>query len=133
MQSIKNTCTVIEKNKSHYSIKKTEDTVTSTEGNEIVGYYQQNIPQLVLAKYYGETGKIIQSYYFKNGALIQAVCKSFFYNKPIYDHAFKLTKCRVSTSRYFFYDDSLINQKGAEKDVANQLLVDSKRLLGLLK
>jgi len=50
-------------------IEKT-DTIETTEGNKILKYFKGNKLKMLRATYYGETGKLVDEYYFDDNRLI---------------------------------------------------------------
>lgn len=73
----------------------------STEGGEVKKCYKGKELRKLTAAFYGEMGKTIEEYYFKNGELIFLFEKRTYYTAPIYNSSnFKIKS--IVESRYYF-------------------------------
>ena len=88
-----------------------QDLADSTEGGEVNFYMDGAQVQKIEALRMGETGKLFEEYYFKDGVLDSAVITQSSYNRPIYwdeqmaaesgdTEAFDPAKTQVSESTY---------------------------------
>lgn len=87
-----------------------------------------NIRKMV-AMYYGETGKVVEEFYIKNGKVFFAFTQTYHYNRPIYwdeasareagdDQVFDIQKSTIDENRcYFDCQENLIQQIDANKAV----------------
>ena len=93
----------------YHLIKK--DLMDSAEGGEVNFYMDGEQVQKIEALRMGETGKLFEEYYFKDGVLDSAVITQSSYNRPIYwdeqmaaesgdTEAFDPAKTQVSESTY---------------------------------
>jgi hypothetical protein len=75
----------------------------STEGGELVAYFDGKAIVKMMATYYGETGRTVEEFYCRDGKLIFAFRKVLRYSEPLSGKV-------VSTSveRFYFQDDQLI-------------------------
>ncbi len=55
----------------------------STEGGELTAYFQKGVPLKMVARYYGESGKATEEYYFWQGRLFFILRTSWHYEEPI--------------------------------------------------
>lgn len=55
----------------------------SAEGGELTAYFKDSTLQKLSAKFFGETGKALEEYYFNNGKLIFVLRAESRYTKPM--------------------------------------------------
>lgn len=93
------------------TVKDIED--QSTEGGELKVFRNTTGVRKIEATYYGETGKIVEEYYVKEGKLFFSFIRRYVYNRPIYydaetaaemgdTEAFDESKTVVKEYRYYF-------------------------------
>ncbi len=75
----------------------------STEGGEILQYFDGNRLRKAVALFYGETGKSRTEYYFGNGKIIFIYKVVSHYNKPMYMEGSKVD--RKDEDRFYFNTD----------------------------
>jgi uncharacterized protein YxeA len=75
----------------------------SAEGGELVAYFQGPNIVKIAATFYGESGKALEEYYYRDGKLIFVFRKDFRYNRPLSGKV-------VSTAenRFYFDNETLI-------------------------
>ncbi|MET4083457.1 hypothetical protein ABIB40_003429 [Pedobacter sp. UYP30] len=86
--------------------KKREVFDMSSEGGEIIGYYDNTFLTKAHSVFYGETGKVETDYYFNKTGLFFQYKKETFYDKPIYVKGFKIKK--IEENRFYVYENKLI-------------------------
>ncbi|WP_298321173.1 hypothetical protein [uncultured Aquimarina sp.] len=129
--------------------------IQSTEGGEIIAYFDENDLKLIITEGYGETGKNRTEYYFKNQELFFVFDQRFDYNRPIYwnkkraeenndNEFFDPQKTKINADRYYFDKEKLFlwldNEKnkidltlGTNTIVGKGLVVHSHKLRSELK
>lgn len=99
----------------------------STEGGTQFNYYDKTELRKSFLNFYGEMGKKVEEYYFKDGRLFFLFKQEFYYNQPIYvQEGFEVEK--IEENRYYFDNDNLvrwIDNYKTLRDVSNE---DSKKL-----
>lgn len=91
----------------------------STEGGEVIGYYDDGDLKLMEVWLYGETRRSKTEYYYNNGQLFFVFDVDYKYNRPIYwdeetaaqnndTEAFDDDKTVILENRYYFKDEQLI-------------------------
>ncbi|MFB6319553.1 hypothetical protein [Saccharicrinis sp. FJH54] len=101
-----------------YEEKKIDISDDSTEGGEVVAYYDGTELKIIQMSWFGETGKRILEFYIVNGEVFFAFDQHFNYNRPIYwneslakenedDEVFNPEKTTVSEDRYYFNKNRL--------------------------
>ena len=87
--------------------KKNELMELSTEGGELVYSYDTTMHlKKVVKTLYGEMGKFIVEYYYKNQNLVFCLSQLTSYSMPFYIEAFE--EAKIETNIYYFHDQSLI-------------------------
>ena len=111
----------------------------STEGGILFSYYDETILRKSVLRFYGEMGKRVDEYYFKDGKLIFLFKKEFFYNQPIYiEDGFEIEK--TEENRFYFHEEKLIMWLDNEHELrdvhdevsgklASELIVDANAIL----
>ncbi len=90
----------------------------STEEGEVIAYFDRNDVKLITVVGYGETGKNMTEYYFKNQKLFFVFDQRHEYNRPIYwnekksqengdNEIFDPKKSKINTDRYYFDNENL--------------------------
>lgn len=101
-------------------------TIDEGEGGEVSIYTADSRMVKVTATFYGETGKLIEDYYFDDQGLIFVFVQEFSYNRPIYydkevakknedDEWFDESKTEVEENRYYFKNEQLIRWLDPDK------------------
>lgn len=99
----------------------------STEGGVLFSYYDKTGLRKAVLTFYGEMGKSIDEYYFKDGKLIFLFKQKFYYNQPIYfEDGFKVE--RTEENRYYFCNEKLVRWIDAEKAMRDVYTDESKRI-----
>jgi hypothetical protein len=75
----------------------------STEGGELTGYFDESNLRKLSAKFFGETGKALEEYYFAENQLIFVLRVESHYTKPMSG----VTKNKTE-QRFYFADGKLI-------------------------
>jgi len=109
----------------------------STEGGELNAFSSGNEIRKLTAILYGETGKRLEEYYYKNGKLIYAYSKLSHYDKP-FGEIIKTeeNKFYVSNNKliqWIDYDNEKVNPESPEyEQTQREILNDSKAFLKLV-
>lgn len=109
----------------------------TTEGGEVIGYFQKDTVMLIEECLYAEGGKSCTSIYYDHGAPAFIFLQMYKYNVPFYDSAFNMRLSEVTTDRSYFYKGKMIrwinpqNQVLAERDKA--FIENEKGALSLAK
>jgi len=111
----------------------------STEGGTLLSYYDKNmnLKQAVIT-FYGEMGKMIIAYYYKNRKPIFCFQQQVNYSQPIYIEGFEIDK--IEEGRYYFHNQNLIKwidstkinrdiSNEETKQVARELIVEANAIL----
>lgn len=101
----------------------------STEGTELVGYFQNNIFKKIIAKHAGEYGNLIESIYFDEDAFVLIVWDETYYNKPIFEQG--VSEPDSTAKEYFYFDKKELiewfkNEDSVQKE-ADNYIVQEKR------
>lgn len=103
----------------------TKELWESTEGGEAKFYYQNNVLEKIVSKFFGETYLHLNEYYFLEGNLSFVYEKSYQYNRPIYydermmnenfdTEYFDFEKSQIVEVRNYFENRKLILQISSE-------------------
>ncbi len=106
----------INSNLSKYTKQEKKILGKSTEGGTIVSYFEKSKLKKIIVTQYGEMGKSICEYYYKNN-LIFVLTSEYLYDKPIYYK--DIHTVSRNENRYYFFDDSLIKWINKERRVIN--------------
>ena len=104
----------------------------SAEGGEYEVYSDSSSVKLVLAKYYGETGKAIYEVYFDQKELYFIHLQNYYYKYHVMDPKFRDDSLRLEEHRFYFWNDQMIrwvDPKGEFVDNESQQYID--KALGL--
>ena len=93
----------INQNLSKYKQVKKELAGFSTEGGELTAYFEGDAIRKIAAKYYGETGRAFEEYYYWDGELQFVYRKSDTYSEPMSGKVVK-----TQETRFYFKEDQLI-------------------------
>ena len=118
LKDIREEYKVIQNNLSSYQKVNSDVENQSTEGGEIIAYFDETDLKLIITKGYGETGKNITEYYFENQKLFFVFDQRFDYNRPIYwnkklaeenndNEVFDPNKTKINADRYYFDNEKL--------------------------
>ncbi|MBO9731575.1 MAG: hypothetical protein J7623_23240 [Chitinophaga sp.] len=109
----------------------------TTEGGEVIGYFQKDTVMLIEEYLYAEGGKSCTSIYYDHGAPAFIFLQMYKYNVPFYDSAFNMSLSEITTDRSYFYKGKMIrwinpqNRVLAERDKA--FVENEKGALSLAK
>ena len=79
----------------------------SAEGGELTAYFQKGVPLKLIAKYYGETGKATEEYYFWQGRLFFILRTSESYDMSIGDLSTRGKIVARKQERWYFKSGKL--------------------------
>jgi len=79
----------------------------SSEGGVLKLFYDKSNLRKAILIAYGETGKSVTDYYFKNGKLIFIYTQNKFYDKSIYDNTQPKIQ-KEEDNRFYFLNEKLI-------------------------
>jgi len=113
----------------------------SAEGGEAKAYSNASgTIRFIRAEFYGESGKVFEEYYYKDGALIFVFKQRHQYNVPFYVTAekakeigtepFDPKKTQILEGRYYFHDSKMIrwiDDKKSRMDIKSKIFKDSER------
>lgn len=85
----------------------------SSEGGELTGYFENDSLKKIAAIYFGDMGKSITEYYFKNNKLFFVFTIDSLYDKLFYMEGYKIST--IEENRYYFFNDTLIRWLGKDK------------------
>lgn len=103
VSSIRRQYASINKNLAKYKVVKKELSGFSTEGGELIAYFDGPAIVKVAATYQGETGRSLEEFYYSNEKLIFVFQKQETYDEPM---SGKVVKTREN--RFYFNDGELI-------------------------
>ena len=75
----------------------------STEGGELVAYFDGTRIMKIVTMFYGEIGKASEEYYYRDGKLIFVLRTDYRYNKPLSGNV-----VRITLNRFYFSNHRLI-------------------------
>lgn len=93
----------INRNAAKYKKVKKDLSGFSTEGGQMIAYFDGPNIMKIAATFYGESGKASEEYYYWDGKVIFVLRTDYRYNKPLSGKVVKTTE-----SRFYFNDDKLI-------------------------
>ena len=108
--SIRKQYAAINKQARRYRKVKKELSGFSLEGGELTAYFNGPAIVKIVANHYGESGKALEEYYYRNGKLIFVLRRDQQYDQPMSGKV-----VRTQESRFYFQNDRLIrwlNEKG---------------------
>jgi hypothetical protein len=123
---IKSQFSLINNNLKSFKKVTKEDTLESTEGNEVTLYYNGDAIEKISAEYMGEMGKDLEEYYFSNKKLIFYYAAQTHYKQPFYLTPGKVLIAAKDEKRYYFNDDTIFLVKLSPKQTVSQ--TDYKKL-----
>lgn len=112
IQSIRQHYAAINKRVGRYKKVKKELSGFSTEGGELIAYFEGPAVMKIAAAYYGESGRAGEEYYYQDGKLIFVYRKDSTYDKPLSGKVVK-----TEENRFYFENSRLIkwiNENGKE-------------------
>jgi hypothetical protein len=88
------------------------------ERSKIRTYYEKDNPILIISEYFGDSGRVINRYYFNENEMIFVYREDYIYNRPIYyneemakaagdNEWYDDSKSIRLTNRFFFFDSKL--------------------------
>lgn len=107
IQSIRQSYAAINKNIRRYRSLKKQLSGFSTEGGEMTAYLDGSKVVKVVANYYGESGRALEEYYYRDGNLIFIYRKDSTYSKPMSGRV-----TRIDEDRFYFNNGQLIRWIG---------------------
>ena len=122
--------------KSYRKVTKT-DTAETTEGNEVLLYYNSDEIKKIAATYYGETGKAVEEFYFFNNKLIFFYYVDYHYDAPISVPKNKVKIASTAEERVYLHDSKifLVKKRPAHSGYLSEFSTDpekeAKRLINL--
>lgn len=113
-----------------YSKQNIEVSGYSTDGSVATVYRDNNSSiRLIISRLYGESGKVIEEFYYKDGNLFFAFSQSHQYNAPysvteeiakdISSPAYDPEKTVVTENRYYFANNRMIRWLDRDKNPVN--------------
>lgn len=103
IQSIRQSYAAINRKQARYRKVKKELSGFSTEGGALTAYFDGQTIMKMLATYYGEMGRTIEEFYYRDGQLIFVLRTELNYNRPL---SGKVVSRKLN--RFYFHDDKLI-------------------------
>jgi len=103
VSSIRRRYASINKSLAKYKVVKKELSGFSTEGGELIVYFDGPAIVKMAATYQGETGRSFEEFYYRNEKLIFVYRKQETYNEPMSGKV-----VRTREDRFYFSDDELI-------------------------
>ncbi|HZY36887.1 MAG TPA: hypothetical protein VFE53_09580 [Mucilaginibacter sp.] len=98
-----------------------EDTLESTEGNEIALFFKGDTIKKISAIYYGETGKSLQEFYFFNKKLIFYYFEEDRYDMPVYAKKGNVKTTSKKEKRYYLSDHKIFLVKSNPKETVSPM------------
>ena len=138
IELIRNEYNNINSNINNFSKKTKELTGFSTEGGELDIYTKGSNVRKLTANHYGEMGKRVEEYYYKDGKPFFIYSKTFHYDKPFGEIVeSEENKFYLSDNKLIKWIDSnneTVNSETAEfSKTQNEILNDSETYLKLTK
>lgn len=109
-----------------YEVVTQELNEESTEGGNLNYYYEENELKKVISYLYGETGKLVEEYYFSKGNLIFIFSRKYTYDKPIYME--ESVQQGSIENRYYFNNRKLILWLNNKNEVEQEAYYLEKEL-----
>ena len=131
INEINNEIMIINQDKSNYYKMEKDLFGESSEGGVMIAYYSESKLRKVKVTYYGEMGQATFEYYLKDGEVIFIHRKVSNYNKPIYFSDSKVKS--ISTYKYYFFNENLLNSKEVDIEDANEFIVDFNNMIKGIK
>lgn len=103
ISSIRQRYATINRNLSKYKKVKKELAGFSTEGGELVAYFDGSSIVKIAATYYGESGRALEEFYYSNEKLVFVFRKDDTYDKPMSGKV-----ARTAEDRFYFNNDEMI-------------------------
>ena len=102
VEDVKTEYELIQKDMPKYEKVTVPDNGNTTEGGEAVYYYENKRLKVIVAGYFGETGKSHEEVYFGDNYPIFVYKERHVYNAPATDKKFNEKKTKVYQERYYF-------------------------------
>jgi hypothetical protein len=103
ISSIRVRYAAVNKNLAKYRVVKKELSGFSTEGGELVAYFDGASVVKMAATHLGETGRSLEEFYYRNGGLVFV-----FYRRETYDAPMSGKVFKTEAERFYFADGRLI-------------------------
>jgi hypothetical protein len=110
----------------------------SAEGGELTGYFKDSSLQKLAAQFYGEGGKALEEYYFRDAQLFFVLRTESIYTQ----HLSGVVKSKTE-ERFYFADGKLIQWLGADtkplaigdeaRERGSELLAQAKKFSGMVR
>ena len=101
--SIRERYAAVNKNLAKYRVVKKELSGFSTEGGELVAYFDGASVAKLAANHLGETGRSLEEFYYRGGELVFV-----FYRRETYDAPMSGKVSKTTEERFYFADGRLI-------------------------
>ncbi|WP_109097099.1 hypothetical protein [Aquimarina sp. AU58] len=128
LEDIRSEYKTIRNNMTSYVKKSPEIELNTTEGGLVTAYFDNKDLRLIEIIEFGETGKNIAQYYFKNRKLFFAFDQQYHYNIPIYNEEFDANKTTIIEDRYYFHKEKLFLWLDTDKNKVDLTLKANKMM-----
>ncbi|WP_025667482.1 hypothetical protein [Aquimarina megaterium] len=129
LEDIRSEYKTIRNNITSYVKKSPEIELNTTEGGLVTAYLDNKDLRLIEIIEFGETGKNITQYYFKNRKLFFAFDQQYRYNTPIYNEEFDANKTTIIEDRYYFHKEKLFLWLDTDKNKVD-LTLQANKMIG---
>ncbi len=102
IEQLQDDFSAIDSQLSGYSFLEKPSLYHSAEGGKALYYYDQEELKKIRAVNYGEIGKWMEEYYYKEGDLFFVSNKYYAYNAHIFSEQFDSTQTRVEKESFYF-------------------------------
>lgn len=102
VEDVRNEYELIQKDIPKYDKVTVTDNGESAEGGEAVYYYENKRLKVIVANYFGETGKLHEEVYFGDNYPIFVYKERHAYNAPITEKKFNDKRTKIYQERYYF-------------------------------
>ncbi len=118
-KDIRDQYTEIRNHLNHYQIRKLDVQGESAEGAKLTAYIEDTLIRLIVAEYYGESGKRVIEYYYTNQRVFFILDVIVTYNRPVYYDSLQAAenndpewhdplKSKKTEERLYFKNDRMI-------------------------
>lgn len=128
LKEIRSEYKTIRNNMDFYIKRSSEIELNTTEGGHVTAYFDNDDLKLIEIIEFGETGKNITQYYFKNKKLFFAFDQQYRYNIPIYNEEFDSNKTTIIEDRYYFHKEKLFLWLDNDKNKVDLTLKANKMI-----
>lgn len=107
--------TEINANESSYrAVRRDLSEVESSEGGDMIEFYEGNEVRKATVTYFGSIGKAEIDYYLNEGQIFFIFRKDTYYDKPTYMEGFQVD--HIDENRFYIYENSLIKWINEKKE-----------------